>query len=71
MYVYNMWKFDKNCRPCYPGLKGLLFHWTSQKSRQVVIEKEEAEGELKREVDALRKLLETQKGLQHTQDMGC
>lgn len=35
---------------------------------QVVIEKEEHEGELMREVESLRKLLETQKGLQHTQE---
>ena len=35
---------------------------------QVVIEKEEDEGELKREVESLRKMLESHKGLQHTQE---
>jgi len=58
----------KNCKPWYPRQS---FHvgnpWDFA---QVVIEKEEDEGELKREVDSLRKLLETQKGLQHTQDRG-
>jgi len=35
---------------------------------EVVIEKEEDEGELKREVESLRKMLESHKGLQHTQE---
>lgn len=34
----------------------------------MVIEKEEDEGELKREVESLRKMLESHKGLQHTQE---
>ena len=34
----------------------------------MVIEKEEDEGELKREVESLRKTLESHKGLQHTQE---
>lgn len=36
--------------------------------RQVVIAKEEDGLELKQEVEVLRKNVETQKGLQHTQD---
>lgn len=38
---------------------------------KVVIEKEEDEGELKREVELLRKTLESQKALQHTQEPRC
>ena len=69
IYIHNMHMeiWPKIVKPWYPSHFMLEVDGISP---QVVIEKEEDEGELKREVDSLRKLLETQKGLQHTQDRG-